>query len=145
MELEKANEQVGEENKQFTKSKFWSCLKLQMRSLYIHICLDWNINLWLLWKVVYAVQITVLAIQNCLAKGQGLECCHQLQFHKLYDIILCLSDFEIFYTSVLSSSRGKKTLQEKVEMFFSDSTFANVRYCIVKCWTVGRRHLQWQQ
>ncbi len=74
MELEKANEQVGEENKQFTMSKFWSCLKLQIRSIYIHICLDWNTNLWLLWKVVYAVQITVLAMQNCLAKGQGLEC-----------------------------------------------------------------------
>jgi hypothetical protein len=33
MELEKANEEVGEENKQFTKSKFSSCLKVQIRSL----------------------------------------------------------------------------------------------------------------
>jgi hypothetical protein len=73
LDAHKANAEVGEENDQFTKLKFSSCLKVQIRSSQIHIFLEWKIPLWLLWKVIYEVKIAVLAIQNCLSKGPGLH------------------------------------------------------------------------
>jgi hypothetical protein len=39
MESGKAYAEVGEANKQFTKLKFQSCLKVQIRISQIHICL----------------------------------------------------------------------------------------------------------
>jgi hypothetical protein len=39
-DLQKADAEVGEENRQFTKIKFYFFSKLQIRSSYLRICFD---------------------------------------------------------------------------------------------------------